>query len=129
MQSTMPHQYPGVNLPLRHYPQPAETMYPIGAHQDCWGATSDILHIREVAMMILMNQITDKPNWHEKVFDEDIVSKWRKEAMEQPEDALYAQIVDGRIPDKIPKPRARIISETAFSYVSRQSSLRTAQRN
>lgn len=62
--------------------------------------------------------MTDKPDWHEKVFDDAIVAKWRKEAMEQPEDELYARILD--VPPRdlhktgLPKPRARILSDKAF---------------
>jgi hypothetical protein len=32
-------------------------------------------------MMELMNRLTDKPDWDKKVFDDDIVSKWRQEAL------------------------------------------------
>ncbi|KAF8330212.1 hypothetical protein F5887DRAFT_97981 [Amanita rubescens] len=32
-------------------------------------------------MMRLMNQLTDKPNWHKKVFDDDIANKWKQEAL------------------------------------------------
>ncbi|KAF8062261.1 hypothetical protein FPV67DRAFT_1672738 [Lyophyllum atratum] len=32
-------------------------------------------------MLRLMNQITDKPHWHQKIFDEEIVSKWKAEAL------------------------------------------------
>ncbi|KAI0536264.1 hypothetical protein GGR58DRAFT_475769 [Xylaria digitata] len=39
------------------------------------------LKLREVRMMEFMNQITDKPEWECKVFDEEIVNNWRKEAM------------------------------------------------
>ncbi|KAK5632541.1 hypothetical protein RRF57_008255 [Xylaria bambusicola] len=39
------------------------------------------LKVREIRMMEFMNQITDKPEWDHKVFDEEIVSKWCKEAM------------------------------------------------
>ncbi|KAF7977248.1 hypothetical protein HWV62_4363 [Athelia sp. TMB] len=37
--------------------------------------------LREFAMMRLMNAITDKPGWNSKVFDEEIVAKWKSEAM------------------------------------------------
>lgn len=30
--------------------------------------------------MGFINQISDKPNWEEKVFDETIVAKWKEEA-------------------------------------------------
>ncbi|KAI0116506.1 hypothetical protein GGR51DRAFT_546020 [Nemania sp. FL0031] len=39
------------------------------------------LKLREVRMMEFMNQITDKPEWERKVFDENIVNAWRDEAM------------------------------------------------
>ncbi|KAJ3574166.1 hypothetical protein NPX13_g4456 [Xylaria arbuscula] len=42
---------------------------------------SDGLKVRETRMMEFMNQITDKPEWDRKVFDEDIVKKWHEEAM------------------------------------------------
>ena len=62
--------------------------------------------------------MTDKPNWHEKVFDDAIVAKWRKEATEQPEDELYARILNtplgGFHRAGLPKPRARILSDKAF---------------
>jgi hypothetical protein len=36
---------------------------------------------RERLMMDIVNQISDKQGWTEKVFDEEIVAKWRAEAM------------------------------------------------
>lgn len=42
------------------------------------------LTVREIAMLGLMESITDKPNWDTKVFDDTIVEKWRAEAMELP---------------------------------------------
>ncbi|KAH9896247.1 hypothetical protein F4778DRAFT_783527 [Xylariomycetidae sp. FL2044] len=112
----LPHQYPGVTLDLEHYPQHDQPLFPMGAHTNCYGAESELLQIREVAMMILMDKLTDKPNWHEKVHQEDIVAKWRKEALEQPEHDLYRQIIDGKNQDKLPQPRAHLISEKAFDY-------------
>lgn len=110
--------YPGVKIDLRHYPQERDKpIYPIGAHPDCRGTTSEMLPVREVAMMILMDRLTDKPNWQEKVFDEEVVSKWRSEAMEQPEDDLYAQITEGKTMRKIPMPRrVRIVEEDVFDF-------------
>ena len=32
-------------------------------------------------MMELMNRLTDKPNWDQKIFDETIVAKWKEEAL------------------------------------------------
>ncbi|WQF75433.1 hypothetical protein CDEST_00447 [Colletotrichum destructivum] len=35
----------------------------------------------ELAMLWFIEQITNKPNWHVKVFNDDIVSKWKTEVM------------------------------------------------
>ncbi|KAM0335022.1 hypothetical protein ACHAQA_000056 [Verticillium albo-atrum] len=40
----------------------------------------EIVTVRERAMMRLMDAITDKPDWHVKVFDDSITSKWHTEA-------------------------------------------------
>ncbi|KAF8864890.1 hypothetical protein BDZ45DRAFT_613502 [Acephala macrosclerotiorum] len=37
--------------------------------------------LREFAMLEIMDWLTDKPNWYEKVFDDKIVQKWKEEAM------------------------------------------------
>ena len=73
--------------------------------------------VREVFMMVLMDQLSDKVDWHKKVFDEQIVSKWRKEALEHPEDKLFSQLVGSDAADKISKPRARFITENTFEHV------------
>jgi hypothetical protein len=41
----------------------------------------DNLTVRERSMMGMMNEITDKPEWDRKVFDETIVAKWKGEAL------------------------------------------------
>lgn len=41
------------------------------------------LTMREVAMLRIMDALTDKPDWHRKVNDAHIVAKWRNEALEQ----------------------------------------------
>ncbi|KAL1410417.1 hypothetical protein Q8F55_004428 [Vanrija albida] len=35
--------------------------------------------VAEQAMMMFVDRVTDKPGWHEKVFDDEIVAKWRIE--------------------------------------------------
>jgi Protein of unknown function (DUF4246) len=77
--------YPGLGLPLRHDPH-EYGHYPIGAHGNCFKASSDLLPIRELAMMSIMDRLTDKEDWHKKVFDDDIVSKWREEALAIPDE-------------------------------------------
>ncbi|KAI9689597.1 MAG: hypothetical protein M1822_010249 [Bathelium mastoideum] len=41
---------------------------------------SQRMTIREVAMLQFMDAITDKPNWDTKIFDDNILTKWRDEA-------------------------------------------------
>lgn len=45
---------------------------------------NDRLVVREIAMLALMDAITEKPRWQEKIFDETIVEKWRAEATAMP---------------------------------------------
>ncbi|KAI7784137.1 hypothetical protein LA080_010449 [Diaporthe eres] len=42
------------------------------------------LTAREVAMLGVMNALTDKPDWHKKIFDDEIVAKWKQEACALP---------------------------------------------
>ncbi|KAM3424135.1 hypothetical protein BST61_g11319 [Cercospora zeina] len=50
-----------------------------------WSGTP--LTLRERRMMALMGEITDKPEWDRKVFDDKIVAKWRAEALATNADA------------------------------------------
>ncbi|OLN95655.1 hypothetical protein CCHL11_04972 [Colletotrichum chlorophyti] len=43
--------------------------------------TASTLTYSELAMMWFIDQITDKPDWHVKAFNQDIVSKWKTEVM------------------------------------------------
>ena len=83
--ATIPN-YPGLGLPLRFDYDHEDRCYPIGTHQDFPNSKSDLLPIRELAMMSIMDRLTDKPDWHTKVFDETIVSKWREEALSVPDE-------------------------------------------
>jgi hypothetical protein len=62
----------------------------MGIHGNFFDADSDILPVREVAMMTIMDKLTDKPDWHKKVFDDEIIAKWCKEALEYPDEALVS---------------------------------------
>jgi hypothetical protein len=88
--------YPGLGLELLHYPRDKEEFYPVGAHSHCEDSDSHLLPVREVAMMLIMDQLTDKPDWHKKVFDDDIVAKWRKEALEYPDKLLWRHATAGK---------------------------------
>src|SRR5689334_13429476 len=119
----MEHQYPGVDLPLRHFPGfDEDECYPMGAHENCRNEPSELLLIREVAMLILMDRLSDKAHWHEKVFNEEIVAKWRQEARTQDERPFLDAVIEGKEiqdwSDRLHMPREqRIISESAFDYV------------
>ncbi|KAJ6002462.1 Protein of unknown function DUF4246 [Penicillium sp. IBT 35674x] len=41
---------------------------------------------REILMMRVMNNITDKPAWDQKIFDEQITAKWREEISQSGQD-------------------------------------------
>lgn len=66
--------------------------YPIGIHYNCVGAGSEMLLVREVALMLVMDRLTDKPDWHVKVFDDEIAEKWKSEALAWPETDLWDRI-------------------------------------
>ncbi|KUJ09394.1 uncharacterized protein LY89DRAFT_628514 [Mollisia scopiformis] len=91
------YDYPGLGLPLRHFHQDDNDSYPLGIHGNCWGSDSDLLPVREVAMMIIMDRLMDKPDWEKKVFDDEIIAKWRKEALEYPDDSLWKQATGGKV--------------------------------
>ncbi|GIZ41376.1 hypothetical protein CKM354_000468200 [Cercospora kikuchii] len=62
-----------------------------------WSGTP--LTQRERRMMALMGEITDKPEWDRKVFDDKIVAKWRAEALAanadaEPERVLTEKAID-----------------------------------
>jgi hypothetical protein len=47
-------------------------------------------------MMNIMEKLTDKHSWHIKVFDDLIVSKWREEALEIPDEDLWDLATSGK---------------------------------
>ena len=87
------HEYPGFGLPLRYNGGD----YPIGAHGSCTGSQSDLIPVRELAMMDIMEKLTEKEDWNKKVFDEEIVAKWRKEALAIPNEDLWHLAIAGKV--------------------------------
>ena len=114
-------QYPGLGLDLRYLNQGGQQcdLYPIGIHANCYGSQSEMLLVREVAMMIVMDQLTDKHNFHIKVFDKAITSKWIDEALAIPNDYLYDQIVKGKKGGHVryPKKLGAILDRECLEYV------------
>ncbi|KAL2128960.1 hypothetical protein VTI74DRAFT_8414 [Chaetomium olivicolor] len=104
-------EYPGWNLDLRWTdqedgPKDRKAVYPMGIHHGCYGAKSEMVSVRELAMMMVMDCLTDKPDWHVKVFDEEIAEKWRQEALAWPDQDLwyrFANELRGRRQPEMPK--------------------------
>lgn len=117
-------KYPGLGLDIRHDDSnDRDVTYPVGIHFNCYGSESEMLLVREVAMMMVMESITDKPDWHVKVFDAEITNKWKAEALALPVDAMYKEIAedriawhDGAFSGQPPKPRI-ILDEACVDYV------------
>jgi len=57
---------------------------------------SKLLPVRELAMMHIMDQLTDKKDWEKKVFDDTIVSKWREEALAMPDSHFMRLSTSGK---------------------------------
>ncbi|KAK0742613.1 hypothetical protein B0T18DRAFT_167361 [Schizothecium vesticola] len=83
------HKYPGWDLDLGWQ---GFHDYPAGIYLESHGSHSEMICVREVAMMLAMDRLSDKPDWHIKVFDEDIAAKWRAEIMAWPDDELWNRI-------------------------------------
>jgi len=83
-----------------------------------------MLLVREVAMMQVMERLTDKPDWHIKVFNDEIAEKWKVEALAWPNHDLWRRIanidfdVDERRLDRLPKEPRNILDSGSVDYVS-----------
>ncbi|EFQ99111.1 hypothetical protein MGYG_02124 [Nannizzia gypsea CBS 118893] len=63
---------------------------------DIYGAYAfmPLLTTREHTMIHVMNDITDKPGWEDKVFDMNITAKWRRELLEDDTLDITEKMVD-----------------------------------
>ena len=71
---------PGYGLPLDAMPkdhQYGKNRFP---HAIADFFATDGVTLREQAMLEFISQITDKLRWTEKIYDDEIVGKWRQEA-------------------------------------------------
>lgn len=123
-------EYPGWNMDLRWTDQEwrqglgRAVTYPIGIHYNCFGASSAMLLVREVALMLVMERLTDKPDWHVKVFDDEIAEKWKTEALAWPNTDLWDRIAqldpsNGRWNPKMPE---NILDKECLDHVSENHS-------
>ncbi|KAK4103558.1 hypothetical protein N658DRAFT_505238 [Parathielavia hyrcaniae] len=118
--------YPGWNLDLRWTGPPdgqrlsfQSWEYPKGTHYNCIGATSEMLLVREVAMMLVMDRLSDKPDWNVKVFDDEIAEKWKAEALAWPDEDLWNRIANinhGISPRWKPKMPQPILNKESVDY-------------
>lgn len=76
---TEPLCLPGFGKPVN------DDFYPTFPSALFGGGLSLGITVREQRMMAFVSDVTDKPEWERKVFDEEIVSKWREEASARPE--------------------------------------------
>lgn len=76
---------PGFGRPLDDYPSAFESketrIRPRFPHAIADGIIHQPISRREFRMLLFINQITDKPEWERKVFDDAIVERWRREAV------------------------------------------------
>lgn len=75
-------QFPGLGLPIDHGGKNVTT-FPLAVGYCPW--ISKGVTLREQRMLDFISHITDKPDWESKVFDDEIVSRWRAEADVRPE--------------------------------------------
>jgi len=72
---------PGFGLPVEHMPpwshNPAKSKRFPHAIADFFA--NEGVTVRECRMLDFISRISDKPEWERKVFDEEIVEKWRAE--------------------------------------------------
>lgn len=113
-----PAKYPGWNLNLRwtNYRE-ADRHYPMGIHHNYFGADSTMIAVREGAMMLVMDRLTDKPNWHIKVFDDEIATKWKAEALAWPQEDLWSRLHNCDEDDDVFMPTP-ILDKECVDYVS-----------
>lgn len=71
---------PGFGLPRNIGWHREDKHFPHALEKEGRGKLSKGVFLRERRMIEFINSITDKPEWERKVFDEEIVAKWRAEA-------------------------------------------------
>ncbi|RDB17189.1 hypothetical protein Hypma_001699 [Hypsizygus marmoreus] len=98
-------QLPGFGLPLNYIP-PGLFSNALVADDVSLPLTT----LREFTMLRLMNQLTDKPDWHQKVFDDTITAKWKSEALATRRRLISEKIVDWCIAEL--RYKARIFEDT-----------------
>ncbi|MBE3042188.1 DUF4246 family protein [Candidatus Bathyarchaeota archaeon] len=108
--------------PMRHNELADAPSFSMGHHSACQYHDVDTctsLVVREIAMMMIMEGFTDKPEWHLKIFDDEIASQWAAEALELPVKPLYDEIMRDRgsfATDGV-RPLDSILDRSCVDYV------------
>ncbi|KLT40052.1 hypothetical protein CC85DRAFT_278473 [Cutaneotrichosporon oleaginosum] len=68
-------------------------MFPLGVDDEEW--RSNTITVRERAMLMFINSVTDKPEWARKVHDETIVAKWKAELADMVAKAGNTRVSEG----------------------------------
>ncbi|MCJ1445848.1 MAG: hypothetical protein MMC23_006353 [Stictis urceolatum] len=106
-------ELPGYTLPLNFTPRPENRHWRTGEVTPATGEGGELFHtaldtrsvedgyasqrltpLRELKMMQIMNQITDKTDWETKVFDDAVASKWKQEAVDFKGHDVTQQMMD-----------------------------------
>ncbi|RXW15496.1 hypothetical protein EST38_g10359 [Candolleomyces aberdarensis] len=84
------HAAPGLGHPLEYVPADDDPLYIRGPIDNALDedqlCSLGLVTLREVAILKFINLITDKQEWHKKVFDDSIVANWRAEVKSSGED-------------------------------------------
>jgi hypothetical protein len=72
---------PGFGLPLGYMP-PNDQRFPVLIGVDSYDWKAATLLIREVCMLKFVEEVTNKVQWWEKVFNPEIADKWKHEALQ-----------------------------------------------
>ncbi|KAJ5633842.1 hypothetical protein N7528_001684 [Penicillium herquei] len=85
---------PGFTLPLNYTPKIEHHIFPqVPLFPHALDHITEAVNVhREILMMRIMNTITDKPAWDRKVFDEEILAKWRNEISQTGQDVSPAMM-------------------------------------
>ncbi|KAI1443891.1 hypothetical protein F5Y02DRAFT_419591 [Annulohypoxylon stygium] len=84
--------FPGFGLPVERKRNERFSVRNGFDHPYILYAAGPRLTNREIRMMEFMNQITDKPNWVEDIFDNSIVDVWQKEVNSMPTDKCKGDV-------------------------------------
>ncbi|KAE8142368.1 hypothetical protein BDV38DRAFT_278533 [Aspergillus pseudotamarii] len=104
----------GFGRPLDCYYAFPECSFPHVLRQDDIELPGRMCTYREILIMIVINAITDEPEWDRKVFDKETTAKWRSEIVDSDKD-ITPNMIDWII-DEV-KWKAENYSTTSFVVV------------